>query len=729
MFARSKQASGQSATQLNKQERLLMAIILTDQEVQAALVAADQKILESSSIKTYFDRQDLSTQLDQAIQDLGPAADEVADCVFVFADDWLKDGDLLPNKKAIVQELSDDLSLSALGQLSINEAIYQARLMHDPHDSSLFLYFTEHDFVLLLIKHGQLLSQLKVGRSGKTTADLQEGLARISQELGEQGKYFPNKVYLSSLALSEKLLQKEQENLQAFDWTKVPSFLQVPEFMVLADDYLIQTAAGVAAKVLNKTDLSVSEPEVLKNQESLTAKSPTDSATPLVSSFGINLNQSVAGSDSLKAVEEENLLVKPAKSARLAEINPLEPGSTKSNHQANKKRSPLARFILKNRRALLLGAGGGLVALIVLISVFALFLSKVTIKIQPAQKLLQKSLTVKLDPNLEESDFANYLLKADLVNKKISGEDVANTTGVKLVGEKAKGKVNVFNKTDEEKTLAAGTLFSAGEINFVLDEEISVPAATEEEGGGGVDYGSQEVTLTAQDIGAEANLEKGSKLRVADYYDDTFSATVLENFSGGSSREVRVVSKEDMNLLAGQLREKLAKEAESEFERDSTNGLYFVATGKNQTLDFNYDQEEAAEAETLSLTMDLEFEAIKYASSDLKQFAQAVLTRDLPDNYVFIDEEPSLMSDAPTRSASDASTLTLAAELSARAQAKIDQAELIQQLAGQSQTQAQAILENNELIKSASIIYQPNFLANILKNLPKKSTRLQLLVE
>ena len=141
---------------------LFISIILCDQELQTALVDRKQEIKEYSSIKTYFDRQDLLTQLDQSLQDLGTLADEVADCVFIFDENWLKDGDLLDSKKAIVKELSEDLSLTALGQMSITEGIHQARVMKDPHDSSITLYLREKDFDLLLIKHGKLLANLKL---------------------------------------------------------------------------------------------------------------------------------------------------------------------------------------------------------------------------------------------------------------------------------------------------------------------------------------------------------------------------------------------------------------------------------------------------------------------------------------------------------------------------------------------------------------------------------------
>jgi len=192
---------------------------------------------------------------------------------------------------------------------------------------------------------------------------------------------------------------------------------------------------------------------------------------------------------------------------------------------------------------------------------------------------------------------------------------------------------------------------------------------------------------------------------------------------------VQVVSQEDMNLLAGRLKETLAELAIEEFASDSKDGVYLVPTGNSRTIDFSYDHEEGAEVDSLGLKMTLQFEAIKYLSTDLKQLAEAALAQDLPENYVFIDEEPLLMSDEAQPSEDDPAILLLKTELSAKAQALLDKEQLQASLLDQEQDQALSLLRDNELIQDAEIIYQPAFMANLLKRLPANKERLELIIE
>lgn len=723
---------------------LFISIILCDQELQTALVDRKQEIKEYSSIKTYFDRQDLLTQLDQSLQDLGTLADEVADCVFIFDENWLKDGDLLDSKKAIVKELSEDLSLTALGQMSITEGIHQARVMKDPHDSSITLYLREKDFDLLLIKHGKLLANLKIGRSGKLKDDLQEGLARISQDLGEQGKYFPNRVFLSSLSLTTKALNKEQEELQAVDWTKIAGFLQAPEFTVLSADFLIKALSLVASQMLSddfkskltqELDGITSSPEKnLLNQVQVDADQDLPVEEKRVSSFGIdlssekvNLNQNVSDEFAVDDRQSEEII-----NPNLGQAINLSADDIPSKKPLKSKRNTaLKHFFRKNRKSLLIGATGGFLALIVLFLLFYLFLSNITIKITANEEILQKNLKIILDPQLAKSDFSQNLLKASLEQKEIEGEDSLSTTGISLVGDKAQGRVKLFNKTFTEKTFSSDTILKYENISYLLNEEVTVAAANakEEESGKSIDYGSVEIAATAKDIGAEANIAKDSKLQVADFSEDTYSATVIDNFSGGSSREVRVVSQNDLDKLLSQLKESLNKIAVNEFGDESKNGVHFVPTSNSRIVYFEYDQEEGDEVETLSLKMTLEVEAVKYLSSDLKQLAEAVLLLDLPENYDFIDEEPSLLSDEPKPAADDSNRLVLDAELSAKARAIINEDSLKDLILGKNLDEAKNNLEEQESIDRVEIILQPAFVAKLFKKLPKDPKRFNFLID
>jgi len=713
----------------DQEKRYFFTILLTDKYLQSSLVSNNGQgiqIQEFSEIKTYFDRQDLLTQLDKSLQQLGPDSQDIVETIFVFDYAWLENGELSDLKKPIVKEISEELSLDALGQISIPEALAEARLIGDENDSCLLLVFKEDSFDLIFLKHGQFLDLITVGRSGNVVDDFTEVLARAAKHLDQEGKYFPNKVLLTSIALKPKAMESLHEQLVKVDWTSNPGFAQAPTIVILEADYMIKSASLSAGKIFTKEAFLAKMPQVEFVAKSApmnptittrpTAPSPevhnpNDYAIekPSVSSFGINLKQDYL-------TKKDNLAT---------------PSSTKQTLDIDKgaktRRSSLVRFYLAHKKTILLGFATGLLALLIIASIFAFFISKVKIVLTPEETLLQKSVLVTLDPNLEDSDFSKALLKASLHSKEISGQDVAATTGIGLVGDKAKGKVLVYNKTLQEAELKQGTIISSNGIDFLLDSTIKIPAAVEKEEGDEKvrSYGKIETTVTAKDIGAEANFNKDTKFRVADYFDDQFAAVALDNFSGGSSREVRVVAEIDQNKLLENLSKKLVEEANREFEQESGNGTYFVPTGKTKIIKNSYSSKVGDEAETVTLDLTLQVMAVQYLAADLKKLALDILAADLPTNYSFTSQDPSLMTDE-AKIASNSSRVTFNADLSAKAAANLNLEELKQTVLGKSWVEAKESLENSDEIKEVQIIFNPPFLINILRNLPSDQDRVSL---
>ena len=727
--------------QSKKKNHYFITIILTDKYLQSSLVSNNGQgvqIQEFSQIKSYFDQRDLLEQLDISLQDLGPESEDVSETVFAFDDSWLKDGDLEDTKKVILQEVTESLSLEAIGQFSTSEALAEARIIADENDSCLLLAFKDESFDLIFLKHGHLLNLVNIGRSNDVVADLQEALARVNKSLDDDNKYFPNKLLLTSISLNQKELGKISNALHKFDWTSNPGFLQEPSIAVLEEDYMIKSISLSAGKILNKEGLKLKvenktedpdsdttgitqtkdlprEPELVVPDEK---DNPFEQETEKekdeqASSFGIAVDEGLIKSKfpSLKKDKKKDEMTDLA-------IDNDQP-------KKKKKRTAFQRFVMQHKKVILIGSGIGLLSLIALFSVFSLFLSKVRVKITPDKQLLQKSTQITLNPNIAESDFENSILKASIEEKTISGQDVMQTTGISLVGEKATGKVNIFNKTEEEEELSAGTTLSYDGISFTLDEDVKVASASETSSGSGTEYGKAEVSVTASDIGAEANLEEDTKLRVADYYDDAFSAVVVDGLTGGSSREIRVISQADRTLLLNNLTAKLIEEAQKEFDQESKDGVYYLATGNSTVANSSFSGEVGDETESLSLDLSLNVESIKYLSTDLKQLAAEVLKQDLPENYQFTDEEPELMT-APAESASDSANIKLDAELMSRAVAQLDTVSLETEILGKELGEAESILTSKSVIKSAQVSFTPPFIANILKKLPNNANRVEL---
>jgi hypothetical protein len=730
-----------------------LTVLLTDKYVQSSLVSNNGQgvqIKEFSDIKTYFDRQDLLDQLDKSLQQLGSESQDVVETVFALDHTWLEDGDLSDLKRPIVKEISEELSLDAIGQISIPEALAEARLIGDESDSCLLIIFKEDSLDLIFLKHGQFLDLITVGRSGSVVDDFAEILARAAKKLGDEGKYFPGKVLMTSIALKQKEMESLHGQLIKEDWTKNPGFAQAPTIVVLEPDYMIKSISLSAGKVISKENLLAKMPKreiesrqpILVNQKPETvAKQEIKPELPQVQSSQVTQAQSAEYAVERSATNlHENVGDVPEKSSASSfginfdqnyfskKDNFKNPSSMREeiavDNKPNKKRSPIGRFYFSHKKMILIGFAAGLLGLLTIATIFSFFLSKVKIVLTPEQTLLQKSVVVTLDPSIENSDFSKALLKASLQNKEISGQDVTSTTGIGLVGDKAKGKITIYNKTTTETELKQGTIVSSNDIDFLIDADIKVPASVLKQDGSGVDFGKAETNVTAKDIGSDANFNKETKFRVADYFDDKFSATAADNFSGGSSREVRVVAEVDQNRLLDSLSKKLAEEVAKEFNQESKDGLYLVPTGKTKVVESTFSAKLGDETESLTLNLTLEAEAVKYLSADLKKMSSDILQKDLPAGYSFV-EEPSLMSDK-AQAASNSSKIKLSADLSVKATANLNLEELKKQVLGKSWLEAEDYLENNSEIKQAQVIFNPPFLINILRNLPDDQSRIIL---
>src|SRR5690606_15142089 len=134
---------------------------------------------------------------------------------------------------------------------------------------------------------------------------------------------------------------------------------------------------------------------------------------------------------------------------------------------------------------------------------------------------LTRSITVKVNADAATSA-EQKTLKGTVVTAGIEDSREVETSGEKLVGEKAEGKVKIVNKTDSEREFKKGTTLvydsDDKEYAFTTNDEVTVPAATsEEETPGGtitITPGSAEVEVTAAEIGSTYNIKKDKSLEV-----------------------------------------------------------------------------------------------------------------------------------------------------------------------------------------------------------------------
>ena len=459
--------------------------------------------------------------------------------------------------------------------------------------------------------------------------------------------------------------------------------------------------------------------EVTKQEASPTSATEPEYAIDTPTSFGIPIPSEVHTPET--SLEKTKDVVDATPVAQTSDAQTFNPERHKS------KKSFFQRHHKNTRLFIGLGVGLGLLVLTAVAAWAFMFTSTAKIGIVLATKPVTKEAEISVSAKISESNVEDLVLAAQKIQKTVSGENTILTTGVKVVGETSKGTVMVYNKTTAEKEFAAGTVISAGDRDFTFDEAVTVPAATVKETSSGEEkkYGKIDAQVTATDIGADGNLAKETEMTVESFDTSTYEVIVEDDLTGGSSREVRVVSASDQTEALKELQAELETQALQELEDEVASGEYILPKLETveKTVTFSSDVDDETNEVTASLKLTVE--ALTYTAASLQPLATRILASEVPEGYVLSEEAPSILSQ-PLNGDTDASasgTLILA-NLSSEAIPVVDTESLFQYVLGKSSSDAMRNLEDYEGIKSATVVFNPSFVSKV----PADKERVEILV-
>ncbi|HET6746991.1 MAG TPA: hypothetical protein VFH06_02700 [Candidatus Saccharimonadales bacterium] len=198
------------------------------------------------------------------------------------------------------------------------------------------------------------------------------------------------------------------------------------------------------------------------------------------------------------------------------------------------------------RKKLIFGIGGGV--LLVAFLIWAIFIApRATVIITARTTDSSANAKVALDPAVTTSFTANSL-KTTVQQQKKDASVEFEATGSKETGEKAKGQMTL-NRTSVSSnpiSVPAGTSFSYGNYTFVSTQSATLNGTTI--GPGGIVQDSATVGVVATAIGDDYNLS-------ARTYQSSVSGLSAQgsDMSGGSKRQIKVVSNDDVQKAADQI--------------------------------------------------------------------------------------------------------------------------------------------------------------------------------
>lgn len=743
-------------------EKKFLAVLLTNSTVRATWWAvADGQLArhELSDIQAYTDRKSCIVATDKSLQNLGKESEHINEVLFGLEPSWTDAQGIVDERKSWLKELTKELSLHPVGFVVCPEAVAQAWMERQPTESFVLVYLTANDVLVSLVAVGKLLATVTVGRSAAVAADLKEALARIQTNAAAAPTHWPTKFLVMSMEVSPGELDDIKQQLQQVDWPG-KAFIQPPVITTISVGEIVAAVVQQGGKAVA---LDQDIPLEQTAHPAVTAP-PMAMESPTGSDFGFqevepvavqgealfdgspDANVVVPADDNEKAIIEEPSAggkqlpkafgipipwerVIQGRAVPTPEPNPMTTPDTMvmpTKHKHGKK-----SWWHKHVKLALIGFVAGLVTLLG-ITWFALATqTQATVTVTLKAKPVTTTTTLTVDPKLEQSDLTTQALAGQILKKTLTGKKTVTASGVKLVGDKAKGTVVLANKTDASKTFAAGTKLAAGTLVFILDKEVTVPGASvssQSSQGETRTYGRSEATITADKIGPEGNLSKDAALKVGDFADSSYAAVTKEALAGGSSREVQVVAEKDRETVLTNLKQELAAQAISAFSSEAPPDQRVLPTGNITVKKAEYSAKVGDEVNELVLQLEAEAAAVSYRIADIEPLARTILQGNVPANHQLVAQAPEILT-SPAPMASSSAKLQLTANLSSRAVPKVESNQWAEKMKGKSITQAQQLLQQQPEVEKVVITQQPSFIRFFWKNLPSQAQRITIVTE
>lgn len=685
-----------------EEKEYLCALLVSEERIDAALwetvKSGKTQVLKTSQAKYQGGWEEAIKAADTAITEVEeslPENVELTKVVFGLFPHWLKDDAIKEDHLKQLKSLTKELSLTPLGFVELPIAIAHLLQQDEGVQQTVILVGLESSRVIVsLFKIGKLIGSQVVTRSHEVSLDVEKGVTGFTDV-----EVLPSRILLYGTVTDKDSIKDELLN---YPWQKKANFLHFPKIEVLPDDFPVKAVAISSSIELNPHP-EIAEDRNIPGTASLISEKNADETSETqetASDLGFMSEAEIAASQTKteKAVsedifqEQENL-----KPPSFTDIPREALDETKSKLKLPKFKINLPKFTisLKIPRIPKLGfIAGGLLLLglagVIGVSIFWI-LPKARVEILVSGTTIDKTKDITgFKEGTSVTDTLDKLLVKE-ISQEISGSKSLAATGKKTVGEKAKGEVTIFNKTLNPKNFKKGTELTSGNLKFTLEADVSIASASENVGS--LTYGSSKAAVSAIDIGTAGNLSPGSDFTLVDLPTSSYSARNDKVFSGGLSREIAVVSRDDQKQVKTLALKELNEKFQVEIKQKLTNGEKLIEKSVNTIVQKEtFSKEAGEETDEVQVNLDLKINALSYNETDLNKLVEKAILQDLPENYEFKKEDVNLIIDEISED--NSGVIVFKTHIKIELLPKIETEELKNKLAGRSISEASDYLKS-----------------------------------
>ncbi|MEI8232545.1 MAG: hypothetical protein WCG44_02260 [bacterium] len=727
----------------NAEPQKFLALILTDEVVQSAVWSVVGETTEIISLGSPVEwdgdtgtTSELITAVDATISSaVEGLEDEPNSVILGIPYSWTDKNGILGVKKEFISKISKELELKAIGYVVITDSVLSyLKMQEGTPTTSIMLQVSRDELTLLLVRLGHVEAIETIGRSDDVVEDVIEGITRF-----KIADNLPSRIILfNSMHNLDDIIQ----NLLSVDWQTQFNFLHVPKIEALAKDIAIRAlavAGGIeVAKSLGLTIRSSVASTVAPTPADIEGEVVSPGSDPIGGPTSDLLSAAEIGFTSLNLIEP-SMPEKP----KVDFIDPDDepegdepidlPESTPKPVRAPfvmpKFKTPkinLPKFkpSFGNLKPLWWTLGAGVIALTALLFYLIWFLPSAIVTVRVSPKVLEENVDLTLSSKDSSIDFSGRIVPTIIESVSASGEKSAEATGTKIIGDAAKGGVTIYNRTTSPKTFAKGTTLAFGSLKFTLDEDVTV--ASKSASSDYVDVpGKASVAMTASTIGSDSNVASGTEFTIASFAKDSYVGKNDEGLTGGSSKEVKVISKDDQQTLAKALTEQLLLELTASSTQNSLPGTGVYLVESSAVVDsstYSAKVGEAADSFTTSIT--LKATLLRYMIEDVTTLVNSSIDGAIPTGYVRADLPPTVDLTASTVS-DDETTVKGSALVKVSLLPVIDGTTLKKSLKGVSASKLESILKSSiPGYLTAEVSVLPRWTPTRLKAIPRNPARI-----
>ncbi len=663
----------------NTSSNLYFGLYLTDASAFGFVFdtsSGQSQILAQNAVSLTAGFDKILEDTDNLISQLELQTNRHLDKTIFFLHSWMIDDQTFEIKepyKTIIKKLSKDLELEPMGYIDVQDALHE-HLKKTSVLNTIAIEVNKTKLGIFIFKGGKKVFSQYTARTDVIGEDIQSVFASTPGHL-----VLPSKI----IVFGDMDTPEVSSELATYGWDSA-TFSQHPTIEVIKQNEINQSLVETfTEEVVSQSKI----PSPSENEQNQIVQTTDDLREESAQDFGFMVGKDVRKEQ--PAVETAVSIPTVPEVTDNADV--VSSPAARSEGMFNKLKSVFSSFSIQtsgaNKKPIVYGVVFALVVFLLLF-VYEYFFHKMEITVYPKTRDLDETFSIDVPISDTETDELAVLKKTTVQEF----EDEKKASGKRDVGEKATGEVIIHNYDKEPRTFPRGTELRKGDLVFVIDSEVKVASASGGTADGVKESGKAKVKATAEEIGPEYNISKGTQLSVASLSDSLFTSFVETAFTGGSKKEVTTISKADLDALKQNV-EKKAEAGSREVlgAQISEDDIIIPDLTTISMADTTYSGEVGEEAASLKITAESEIEFYTVKKKAIEEKLKELLGEEISSDYS-IDGQ-NLVFDITDIDA-DEDAVTMDVETAGKAYKKIDM----------------------DVIKKSSAFKTPSTLVSFLKN-------------